>query len=81
MNFKKFMEQVKFHGGIAMKGMIRMIYGALTAGLFACSVYGFVSINGEAGYVAVFDFVASTATLAVALCNMYVMGGKRGSKK
>ena len=58
-----------------------MVYGALVAGLLAIAVYGFISIKGEAGYVAVFDFIASTATMLVALCNMYVMGGKKVSKK
>ena len=81
-NFKKFMGEVKFHAGIVLKGFIRTIYGALVAGLLAIAVYGFVSIQGESGYIAVGDFVASSATLMVALWNVYAMGmKKRGGKK
>lgn len=81
-NFNKVMGEVKFHSNIVLKGFIRTIYGALVSGLLAIAVYGFISISGEAGYVAVGDFVASTATLVVALCNVYFLGmKKRGGKK
>ena len=81
-DFNKVMGQVKFHSNIVLKGFIRTIYGALVAGLLACAVHGFISIQGEAGYLAVGDFVASTATLVVALCNVYYLGmKKRGGKK
>ena len=76
MDIKNILEQVKFHGGIVLKGFARTIYGALVAGLLACAVYGFICIRGESGYIAVFDFVAACATLAVAVCNLYAMGGK-----
>lgn len=82
VNFNKVLGQVKFHSSIVLKGFIRTVYGALVAGLLAVAVYGFISINGEAGYVAVGDFVASTATLVVAMFNVYCMGmKKRGGKK
>ena len=81
-NFNKILGQVKFHSSIVLKGFIRTIYGALVAGLLAIAVYGFISIRGEAGYLAVGDFVASTATLVVAMWNVYAMGmKKRGGKK
>lgn len=82
VDFNKILGQVKFHCGIALKGFARTIYGALVAGLLACAVYGFLCINGESGYTAVADFVASCATLVVAMCNVYTMGmKKRGAKK
>ena len=81
MTFNIFLKQVKFHGSVALKGFVRMVYGALVAGLLAIAVYGFINIKGEAGYVAVFDFIASAATLFVVIINVYAMGGKRGAKK
>ncbi len=81
MDIKYILEQVKFHGGIIIKGFVRTIYGALVAGLLAIAIYGFISIRSEAGYIAVFDFIAACATLTVAVCNLYVMGGKKRGKK
>lgn len=82
MKFKNILEQAKFHGSIVLKGFVRTVYGALISGLLAIAVYGFISINGEAGYMAVGDFVASCATLVVAMCNVYFLGmKKRGGKK
>ena len=82
VNFKKVQKQVKVHLDILLKGLARTLYGALTAGLFAFAIYGFILIKSEGGYVAVFDFIASIATLTVALANAYALGGKRrGAKK
>lgn len=82
MTIKKILEEAKFHAGIVLKGFIRTVYGALVCGLLAIAVYGFISIKGESGYIAVGDFVASTATLVVAMWNVYAMGmKKRGGKK
>lgn len=82
VEFAKMMGQVKFHASIMVKGVTRTLYGALVAGLICIAVYGFVQLTSEAGYTAVCDFIASTATLVVAFCNIYVMGGKkRGAKK
>ncbi len=81
MDIKYILEHVKFHGSIVLKGFARTIYGALVAGLLGIAIYGFISIRSEAGYIAVFDFIAACATLAVAVCNLYVMGGKKRGKK
>lgn len=70
-----------YHASILLKGLTRTLYGALIAGLFGFAFFGFVSIANEDGYVAVFDFVASVATLAVAVCNMYYIGSKKGRGK
>lgn len=82
INFERFLKQVRFHSGILLRGLARTIYGALIAGLVGIAVWGFVLINTETGYTAVFDFIAAIATLMVALCNMYLLGNKRkGGKK
>lgn len=82
VDMKKVLKQVKFHASVVVRGLGRTLYGALIAGLIAFAVYGFVLIKSEGGYAAVFDFIASCATLIVALANAYVLGcKKRGSKK
>ena len=82
VQIKKAWKAVKFHAKIAWRGFYRMIYGAAVAGLIAMAVYGFASVTNESGWVAVWDFVASCATLIVALSNMYLMGGrKKGGAK
>jgi hypothetical protein len=81
IDFKSFLENVRFHGSILVRGITRTLAGALIAGLVAISVYGFISVGNEAGYIAVFDFVANCATLAVALCNVYLLGVSRKKVK
>ena len=81
VQIKKAWKTVKFHAKIAWRGFCRTVYGALIAGLMAMAIYGFVSLTNETGWVAVWDFVASCATMLVALSNMYMMGGrKKGAK-
>ena len=81
VKIKKFWAMVKFHARIAWRGFYRMLYGAMVAGLMAMAIYGFVSLTNETGWVAVWDFVASCATMLVALSNMYWMGcNKKGAK-
>ena len=77
VQIKKAWATVKFHAKIAWRGFCRTVYGALVAGLIALAVYGFVSLTTETGWTAVFDFIASCATLIVALSNMYLMGGNK----
>ena len=81
VQIKKAWKAVKFHTKVAWHGFYRTVYGALVAGLVAMAIYGFVSVTTETGWTAVCDFVASCATLVVALSNMYLMGGrKKGTK-
>ena len=81
VQIKKAWKTFKFHAKIAWRGFFRTVYGALVAGLLAMAVYGFVSVTTETGWTAVCDFIASCATLVVALLNMYLMGGcKKGGK-
>ena len=81
VQIKKAWKAVKFHAKIAWSGFYRTLYGAAVAGLIALAVCGFVSVTSETGWTAVCDFIASCATLIVALSNMYLMGSrKRGAK-
>lgn len=78
---KRVFAKVKFHTKIALRGFCRTLYGAAVAGLIAMAIYGFVSVTNEGGWTAVCDFIASCATLIVALLNMYLMGGKKKGAK
>lgn len=81
VQIKKAWKAVKFHAKIAWRGFYRTVYGALVAGLVAMAVYGFVSVTTETGWTAVCDFIASCATMFVALANMYFMGGRKKVEK
>jgi hypothetical protein len=81
VQIKKAWKAFKFHANIAWRGFYRTLYGAAVAGLIAMAVYGFVSVTTETGWAAVCDFIASCATLVVALSNMYLMGGRKRSAK
>lgn len=82
VQIKKAWATVKFHAKIAWRGFYRTLYGAAVAGLIALAVYGFAYVTTETGWTAVCDFIASCATLVVALLNMYLMGGrKKGGAK
>ena len=82
VNFDKVFKKAKHHADILLRGLARTLYGTLIAGLIAFAVYGFVLIQKEGGYAAVFDFIAACATLILALANAYVLGSKRrGGKK
>ena len=80
INFRLIYEEVKFHWNIIVRGIGRMLYGTLTALLFAVAIYGFVVTKSESGYIAVFDFIASLCTLGIAISNVYLVGRKRGKK-
>ena len=77
VQIKKAWKTVKFHAKIAWRGFRRTLYGSVVAGLIALAIYGFVSVTTETGWTAVCDFIASCATLVVALSNMYLMGGRK----
>ena len=82
VNFDKFLKNAKVHASVMARGLGRTLYGTAVAGLILIAVYGFVVIQTEEGYAAVFDFIASIATLIIALGNMYLLGSKkRGGKK
>ena len=81
VQIKKAWKVVKFHAKVAWRGFYRTLYGAAVAGLLAMAVYGFVSVTTETGWTAVCDFIASCATLVVAMANVYIMGNKKKGAK
>ena len=76
-SFKSATGCIWHHGKILWKGFVRMMYGTVTAGLFAMAAYGLMMIPSEGGYIAVCEFIASVATICVAMSSMYSLGGKR----
>jgi hypothetical protein len=81
VQIKKAWKAVKFHAKVAWRGFCRTLYGAAVASLIALAIYGFASVTTETGWTAVCDFIASCATLVVALLNMYLLGGRKKSAK
>lgn len=66
---------IVYHGAILLKGLIRMLYGVLMAALIAAGVCGFSTIPHETGYIAVYEFLASTCVLCIAMGGVYLMAG------
>lgn len=82
IKFQNAMITARFHASILLNGIARTLYGSLIAVLFGVSFYGFVNLANENGYLAVVDFIASIATFAIAVMNVYCIGiMKRGGKK
>lgn len=81
IDFRKTVGLAKAIGLTFLRGLVRTLYGALISGLIGISIYGFIAIESETGYIAVFDFIAACATLAVGVSNLYVMGGKKHGKR
>lgn len=81
--FKRLAKAVWFHTKVLLKGLKRVAFGSLTAGLIAFAVYGFYVIPSEGGWAAVCDFVTAIATMFVAMLGVYTMGAgyKRGAKR
>jgi hypothetical protein len=79
--FKRIMAKVIFHASVLFRGLCKAVYGAAITGLIVFSVYGFVAVSSETGWTAVCDFIASCATLVVALGNVYLMGSRKKAAK
>lgn len=71
------------YAAILAKGFARMLFGTLTAGLFALAAYGFAMITRESGWTVVGEFVVSVSTVIIAVMCMFTMGGgvKKGAKR
>ena len=80
INVKKLLGLIGHHTKVLLTGLTRVIYGTLTAGALAVAIYGFLTIPHEGGYAAVGDFVASVATMIVALSCTYALGINRKIK-
>lgn len=77
MDIRNAVQEIAYHVKILVRGFGRVVYGTAVAGLFGLAVYGFTAIPAEGGYVAVCDFIASMATLLIALNGMYACGARR----
>lgn len=80
-DYRYFLDNVRFHGSILLRGIRMAFCGALSAGLFVLAGYGFAAIKSEAGYLAVIDFVASCVTVVVAVSGVYLLGMRKRGKK
>lgn len=69
---KKF--NIAYHVMIALKGLVRVLFGAINAGLISLAVYALVQVPGEAGYTAVGEFVGSVCLLVIAGALTYLLG-------
>ena len=72
--------QIGYHVKVLARGFCKVLYGAAVAGLLGLSAYGFTAIPTEGGYVAVCDFIASMATLIIALNGVYAFGARKKRK-
>ena len=81
LSFKGELKLVQFHAGVLLRGLVRTLFGTLNACLIAIAIYGFVMIQQEGGYAAVFDFIGACALLMIALANAYLLGCKKRGKK
>lgn len=77
MDVKNAVREIAYHVKVLVRGFGRVVYGTAVAGLFGLAVYGFTAIPTEGGYVAVCDFIASMATLFVALNGVYAFGARK----
>ena len=78
---KKIVNTAKDGAKNLVRGFVRTVCGAAVAGLVSLSVYGFATLSSESGWTAVFNFIASCATMCVALSNMYLLGARKRGKK
>ena len=71
---KKRLTAFSYHFQVFILGLLNMIVGTLTVGLFALAIYGFITTAQEGGYAAVGDFLVACLNLVIALASMYLMG-------
>ena len=65
---------IGYHAKVMFSGFLNALYGAATAGLIGMSIYGFIAIPSEGGYIAVSDFIGSVLTLILAIVCMHIWG-------
>lgn len=67
-------ENISYQVKVILRGLVRMVWGTVTAGLVGLAVYGFIAIPNEGGYAAVCDFIGAICLLVLAFVSMYVQG-------
>ena len=81
--YKKVVRRIAFHGGVLLKGFIKMLYGTTVAMLTTVAAYGFAAVSTLGGYEAVLLFLMSIYFMLASLIGIYFMGadGQKGAKK
>lgn len=74
---KKVAGCIAFHGMVLLRGIAKMLYGALSAAVIALAADGFAAVPSEGGYAAVCDFIYAVSLLVIALCGLYLFGCKK----
>ena len=59
---------------ILKRGLRRMMLALLAALLFAIAVYGFISVVGCVGYLAVQNLILAVVALMISLFLLYTLG-------
>ena len=65
------------HWRILRKGVVRIVYGAVTACGFAVALGEFAAVAFKGGYDAVWYFLLASATLVVAVGCVYDQGSRK----
>ena len=78
---KKAAATAAYHGMILLRGAAKMLYGTSMAALIALTVDGFTTIPSEGGYTAVGDFIFAVSLATIALCGLYLFGGKKRGRR
>ena len=71
---------VRHHALILLNALKRMVFSTLTIVLFVIAIAGFCLVAKEGGYAAVFDFIWSCVTFAIAVVSMYFLGNPRNTR-
>ena len=74
---KDLLIKVGYHARIMINALMRMLLSTLTIVLFVIAIAGFCLVAKEGGYAAVFDFIWSCVTFAIAVVSMYFLGNPR----
>lgn len=67
-------ENIKYQAKVIFRGLVRMVWGTVTAGLVCLAVYAFIVIPNEGGYAAVGDFIVAVMCLLLVSVSVYVQG-------
>ena len=79
-DFREVIKRIARHGKIMLRGIVKVVYGAVVVGMICAAVYGFTVIPAEGGYAAVLDFTTAAAILIAALVAVYSAGGGKRKK-
>lgn len=67
-------ENIRYQAKVILRGLVRTLWGTVTAGIIGLAVYGFIAIPNEGGYTAICDFFVAVCCLVLAFVSVYVQG-------